>query len=259
MKEKKTVQTIEFIENNELSLDSQKVYSSKLKKDLNDIEKEEGNSAESNLEDEESLRYDTTYKPVLVDFQNIKPKEQNNQNFCRKSSTISTAVSLSENGFDTLTPKKSNLSINEKSESPSQIFFGRNRFYSSPISEYFEGTDDYLKLLFPQKNNYKKSHNYLKKQLFLREHYSSFDLVNTNIEESNISDKTSPKLSFDINITNPNLINSPINTKNYSTNLSYHYNLNQNFGKFDNLPICYYGYYSVDCKSKYINIIILYY
>ena len=79
-------------------------------------------------------------------------------------------------------------------------FFGRNRFYSPPISDYFEGTDDYLKGLFPQKNNYQKSNNYLQKELFLRDHYSSFDLVNTNIEESNISGKNSPKLSLDINI-----------------------------------------------------------
>ena len=258
MKEKKTVQTMEFIEDNKFSLKPPKFNSSKPKIDLKSIEKEEGNSAENNLEDEESLRYDTTYKPVLFDSQNIRPKENNKQNFYRKSSTISTAVSLSENGFDPLTPKKRNISINETNETTSQIFFGRNRFYSSPISDYFEGTDDYLKGLYPQKNNYQKSHNYLQKEQFLREHYFSFDFVNTNIEESKISGKTSPKLSYDIN-TNTNLINSPINPKYISTYVSYHYNLNQNCGKFDNFPISCYGYYSVDCKSKNINIIILYY
>ena len=252
MEEEKIIQNMEFIENKEFSINTPKLSSSK-PIDLNVIEKEEGNSAESNLEDEESLRYDTIYKPVLVDSHNIKTKEQINQNFCRKSSTISTAVSLSENGFDTLTPKKSSINLNEANKSPSQMFFGRNRFYSSPISDYFEGTGDYLKGLYPQKNNYQKSHNYLRKEKVLRDHYSSFDFENLNMEEPKNLDKTSLKLSFDIDLTNPNPLNLPIIPKTSFTNLSYHYNLNQNSGKFDNFPIGCYGYYSVDCKSKNIN------
>lgn len=250
MKEEKTIQKLENIVKDEFSLNTQHVCSSKSKIDSKFIEKEEGNSAENNLEDEETLRYDTSYKPILVDSQIINFKEQNNQNFYRKSSTISTAVSLSENGFDNFTPKKSNITINETIESPFKMLFGRNRFYSSPISDYFEGTDDYFKELYPQKNNYQKSHNYLQKEKVLREHYSSFDLENSNIEESKNYYKVFPKLSFDINLKDSNPINSQINPKNSSLNLSYHYNLNKKCGKFDNFPTFFYGYYSVDCKSK---------
>ena len=259
MKEEKIIQNIEFIEKKEFLVNSPKSSYPKPKIDLNVFEKEEGDSTEINLEEEESLRYDRIYKPVLLDSQNIKHKEQNNPIFNRKSSTISTAVSLSENGFDTLTPKKSSITLNEINESPSKSFFGRNRYYSSPISDYFEGIDDYIKGLYPQKNNYQKSHNYLLKEKVFKEDYSSFELINSKKEEKKNSDKISPKLSYDINFINQKPINPPINPKNSSTNFSYHYNLNQNCGKFDNIPICYYGYYSVECKSKNINIIILYY
>ena len=60
------------------------------------------------------------------------------------------------------------------------IFFSRDRFNSTPITNYFKGTDNYLKGLNPEKNNYKKSNNYLEKKKFLREHFPSFDLMRYN-------------------------------------------------------------------------------
>lgn len=65
----------------------QKAKTSNLKLDLDLIQKSEENF----LEEEESLKYDTTYKPVLVDY--------------KKTSTLSTAVSLTENGFEVFQKK----------------------------------------------------------------------------------------------------------------------------------------------------------
>ena len=154
----------------------QKAKTSNLKLDLDLIQKSEENF----LEEEESLKYDTTYKPVLVDY--------------KKTSTLSTAVSLTENGFEVF-QKKPNI----KESMDDYIFFSRDRFNSSPITNYYEGTDNYFKCLNPEKNNYQKSNNYLEKKKFLREHFPSFDLMRYNNEDK-IDNKITPKLSVDINL-----------------------------------------------------------
>ena len=207
----------------------QKAKTSNLKLDLDLIQKREENF----LEEEESLKYDTTYKPVLVDY--------------KKTSTLSTAVSLTENGFEVF-QKKPNI----KESMDDYIFFSRDRFNSTPITNYFKGTDNYLKGLNPEKNNYQKSNNYLEKKKFLREHFPSFDLMRYNNEDK-IDNKITPKLSVDINLCNPIPIQPPLTPQAQTTTLSLQNNLNKNVGKF-NYPMYYYGYYSVDCKSNNLNI-----
>ena len=207
----------------------QKAKTSNLKLDLDLIQKSEENF----LEEEESLKYDTTYKPVLVDY--------------KKTSTLSTAVSLTENGFEVF-QKKPNI----KESMDDYIFFSRDRFNSTPITNYFKGTDNYLKGLNPEKNNYQKSNNYLEKKKFLREHFPSFDLMRYNNEDK-IDNKITPKLSVDINLCNPIPIQPPLTPQAQTTTLSLQNNLNKNVGKF-NYPMYYYGYYSVDCKSNNLNI-----
>ena len=60
---------------------------SNLKIDLNIIKENEENIEKNDLDDEEeSLRYDSLYKPALTDY--------------KKSLNTSTTVSLNENGFD---------------------------------------------------------------------------------------------------------------------------------------------------------------
>ena len=239
---KEDMEHSELIEKKEL-LNLTEPKTSNLEIDLNLIGKEEEKITENNLEEEESLRYDKNYIPLTSDSANIQLQEKNTkENFYRKSSTLSTTVSISENGFDTLTPKKSNINLNENNDSSSHIFFGRNRFYSSPIWDYFDGIDDYFKSLNPEKNDYQKSNNYLKKETFLREHLGSFDLIKPIKEDDKIVNKPSPKLSFDLNYSKTMPITNQILPQNYSQN-----NLNKNYGKFD-FPIYYFGYYSVDCK-----------
>ena len=188
---------------------------SNLKIDLNIIKENEENIEKNDLDDEEeSLRYDSLYKPALTDY--------------KKSLNTSTTVSLNENGFDSFSPKKSNPDFS------SQVSIGRERFYSSSISNYFEGTDNYFRGLNPEKNDYQKSNNYLKKKEFFRDHFLSFDLLNSN-EENNFSQT----LSSEINS------NNLIKPQPHSSRSD----LNENFGKFD-YPMDNFGYFNADCKSK---------
>lgn len=212
--------TQQSISNDEFS----ETKKSNLKLDLDLIQKSEENF----LEEEESLKYDTTYKPVLVDY--------------KKTSTLSTAVSQNEIGFEVF-QKKPNI----KDTTDDYIFFGRDRFNSSPITSYYEGTDNYFKGLNPEKNNYQKSNNYLEKNKYLREHFPSVDLMRYNNEEK-IDNKVPQKKSLDINFSNPIPIQPPLTPQAQTTTLSLQNNLNKNAGKF-NYPMYYYGYYSVDCKS----------
>ena len=136
--------------------------SSDIKSNLTFIKKSEECSL-NYFEETESLKYNSSYKAALPDFQN---------NNIRKSSTLSTNVSQSDFQLDSLSPKKSF----KECSSSSLINFGRERFSSMPISNYYDGTDNYFKGLYPEKNNYQKSNNYLEKKLFFREHYPSVDL-----------------------------------------------------------------------------------
>lgn len=208
----------------------QKAKTSNLKLDLELIQKSEENF----LEEEESLKYDTTYKPVLVDY--------------KKSSTLSTTVSQTENGFEVF-QKKPNI----KESMDDYIFYSRDRFNSTPITNYYEGTDNYFKGLNPEKNNYQKSNNYLEKKKYLREHFPSVDLMRYNNEDK-IDNKIPQKLSVDINLGNPIPIQPPLTPQAQTTTLSLQNNLNKNVGQL-NYPMYYYGYYSVDCKSN--NLIII--
>ena len=248
MKEDEKISQKKIIENNKFTLNEAKTLTSNLKIDLNSIEKDESNFDENNLEDEESLRYDTKYNPVLIDYKNLKSQEQNKPNFYRKTSTLSTTISLNENGLDSFTPKKYDINQNDTNETFSPIFSGRNRFYSTPILDYYDGIDTYFKELNPHKNDYQKSNNYLKKEKFLRGHFPSVDLINLKIEDKNNSNNTSPKLSVDLNLTNTTPINPSFTPKNSSSNLAFHNNSNGNFCN----PTYYFGYYSVECKSKNI-------
>ena len=188
---------------------------SNLKIDLNIIKENEENIEKNDLDDEEeSLRYDSLYKPALTDY--------------KKSLNTSTTVSLNENGFDSFSPKKSNPDFSF------QVSIGRERFYSSSISNYFEGTDNYFRGLNPEKNDYQKSNNYLKKKEFFRDHFLSFDLLNSN-EENNFSQTLSSEINSN-NLIKP----QPPSSRS---------DLNENFGKFD-YPMDNFGYFNADCKSK---------
>ena len=186
------------------------------KSSLKKIKLTEENSPSNYYEETESLKYDSSYKAV---------SSENKNNTLRKSSTLSTTVSQSE-GVDNLSPQKSNK---EYSSSPN-LNFGRERFVSMSISNYYDGIDNYFKGLYPEKNDYQKSNNYLEKKHFFREHYPSVD-VNLLHKER----EKEKQLLFD-NI-----------SKNQPTINGVNPQYAQNFPKIE-FPIYYIGYCGIDCK-----------
>lgn len=175
---------------------------SDIKSNLTLIKKSEECSS-NYFEETESLKYNSSYKAALPDYQT---------NNYRKSSTLSTNVSQSDFQLD-ISPKKS---FNECSSS-SLINFSRERFSSTPISNYYDSTDNYFKGLYPEYNNYQKSNNYLEKKLFFREHYPSVDLdiIYKEREKLNYSNDFSNNQSTILNNTPPsqnskNITNTPL-------------------------------------------------
>ena len=175
---------------------------SDIKSNLTLIKKSEECSS-NYFEETESLKYNSSYKAALPDHQN---------NNYRKSSTLSTNVSQSDFQLD-ISPKKS---FNECSSS-SLINFSRERFSSTPISNYYDGIDNYYKGLYPENNYYQKSNNYLEKKLFFREHYPSVDLdiIYKEREKLNYSNDFSNNQSTILNNTPPsqnskNFTNTPL-------------------------------------------------
>ena len=178
---------------------------SDIKSNLTLIKKSEECSS-NYFEETESLKYNSSYKAAMPDSQN---------NNYRKSSTLSTNVSQSDFQLD-ISPKKS---FNECSSS-SLINFSRERFSSTPLSNYYDGTDNYFKGLYPENNNYQKSNNYLEKKLFFREHYPSVDLdiIYKEREKLNYSNDFSNNQSTMLNINNTP---SSQNSKNFSNTPLY--------------------------------------
>ena len=105
----------------------------------------------------------------------------------------------------------------------------RERFASMPISNYYDGTDNYFKGLYPENNNYQKSNNYVEKKLFFREHYSSVDL--------DIIYKEREKLNYSNDFSNNQTTTLNNNSKN-------------NFTKTDYPTMYCVSYPGIDRKSK---------
>ena len=146
---------------NQQSLENEKEGDSSLNLNLDIIKKSE----ENYCEETKSLKYDSSYKAVQSDTKS--------NNILRKSSTISTNVSQNENGLENISLKNS---FNDENKSSTLPNFNRERFYSTPISNYYDGTDNYFRELFPNKNDYQKSNNYLPKEIYFKKHFNSEDI-----------------------------------------------------------------------------------
>ena len=203
--------TEESDENNSNSKDS------KIELDLNLKNKSGENCFSNYFKETESLKYNSCYKAIFPDTKN---------DILRKSSNISTAVSQSDNVMDNSSPQ------NNYQDYPDTSFFNinRERFSSTPISNYYDGTDNYFKGLYPDKNDYQKSNNYLEKKIFFRDHYPSVDLNKLNKEKQKCLSleeisKNQP--------TTPQTIPYPQSPK--------------NLGKIE-FPVYFFGYCGIDCK-----------
>ena len=249
-----------------------------IKQHLNPIEEDEkySNKEEQSSEDE-NLGYNANYIIQKNNKYNL-----DNLNLEKQASNISTANSMNEinleqiNGFYQNNLKMEN---NERKTSFNQynqytnINYTRERLNSTPITNYYQGIDYYLRGIQPEKNDYTKSGNYIEKEKFFKEKdfsfknmkYKSFDLSEQRkfvsnqalkrIDENNINyygnminipqDK-----STQINIENK-IQNSTINNINIINNQPMIMQIPQNYengtGKFD-MPIYYVRYCDLDCK-----------
>ena len=237
--------------------------------DLNVIEESEENSKnkeEEHLSEEESLGYNSNYKlfqnnAINKDNNNLKEKTSK-----RKASTLSTAISQTDTFSETnsfLPPynlKNQNYERKASYTQPSLVFFGLERLNSTPITNYYEGYENYIRGLHPDKNEYQKSNNYIEKEIFFKRKnfsfynkFKSFDLAEQkkftsnqilkNIEENfkNIpNNKLASSLPFE------NTQNNINNNQNNLTTLTPKFN-NCIYGKFD-MPMYYFGYYNIDSK-----------
>ena len=221
-------------ENNQQSLSTEvgsksNIKQKSIKSDLNPQKEISDNLKSNYFEEIDSLKYDSSYKAIQSD---------NQKNVLRKSSTLSTNISQSEINSDNISPKKN---IEEKDNSTLFINFNRERFNSMPISNYFDGIDNYFKGLYPQQNNYQKSKNYLEKKYFLklREHFPSVDIdyiynKKNDINNNNIEIfKKKEEFSNQKNCAELNQTYTPISN---------------NCKISQNIPMYYFGFCSIDCK-----------
>ena len=242
--------------------------------DLKVIEESEENAKyneEDHLSEEESLGYNSNYK---LFHNNATNKENNNlkeKTSKRKASTLSTTISQTDAFSETnsfLPPNNFKIHDNERKTSYTQsslVFFGRERLNSTPITNYYEGLEHYIRGLHPDKNEYQKSNNFIEKEIFFKQKnfpfkdnkFKSFDLAEQKKFNSNqilknieLNFKSSPnnKLASSIPVENNIQTNINIYQKNHLTTLTPKFN-NCLYGKFD-MPMYYFGYYNID--SKYI-------
>ena len=257
-----------------------------IKQHLNPIEEDEkypnNEEQQGQSSEDENLGYNSNYIIQKNNKYNL-----NNLNLEKKASNISTANSINEinleqiNGFYQNNLKMEN---NERKTSFNQynqytnINYVRERLNSTPITNYFQGIDFYLRGIQPEKNDYTKSGNFIEKEKFFKEKdfsfknmkYKSFDLSeqrkfisnqalkridenNTNCYD-NMMNIPQDK-STQINIENK-IQNSTINNINIINNQPMIMQIPQNYengsGKFD-MPIYYVRYCDLDCKFIFFN------
>jgi len=261
-----------------ISLNSDLKVIQENEEETKNYEKEE----EGHYSEEEALGYNSNYKLHQNSKTNKGQTNMQDLSLKRKTSTLSTAISLTDTFSENnslFSPKKKKFDIKTGPSIPQQTFFGRGRLNSTPVTTYYEGMDFYFREMQPEKSEYKKSNNFIEKEIFFKENglsykdfkYKSFDLSEQNkfnsnqilksIEENNNMPQTPQTTinlknsiqynNINININNNCNINNNINGFTPLTKIKF--NNNSLYGKFD-MPMYYVGYYNVDCKciSSYL-------
>lgn len=250
---------------------------------LNSIQEEEkdiNKELQDNNSEDENLGYNSNYNIKKNGLYNINNKNPEEMRLNSKESTGSTAVSQNELYLEQITSlypenlkmEKNNRDINITPYS--EFNFNRERLNSTPITNYFQGIDFYLRGIQPEKNDYTKSGNFVEKEKFFKDKelyqykslkYKSFGLSEHKtfypnhafnlIEEKNMKFNENT-INFpqnkqtQINIENK-IQNSTINNINIINNQPMIMQMPQNYengiGKFD-MPMYYVPYCNLDCK-----------
>ena len=261
-------------------------FPEKLKIELNNEEKNEKtlkNEEENNQNNENDDSLSTLYRSSQSSF-NINSKDIEFTFQRRLSSNISTSqsdINYQElNGFSSEKKFYSQKSI--KRIQPINLF---DNDFGNLIINYYKDTEEYLKNVYLNKNNYKKTKNYIEKEIYYRDYddnidyikYKTIDFSEENKNKTIENDKTNSNNSFislnkdfvknneekplnDLNKIN-NKNNNEQNKNNiHITNINNNYYVNQIFlnpnnnfntingSKYD-ASMYYLGYYSFDCKS----------
>ena len=261
-------------------------FPEKLKIELNNEEKNEKtlkNEEENNQNNENDDSLSTLYRSSQSSF-NINSKDIEITFQRRLSSNISTSqsdINYQElNGFSSEKKFYSQKSI--KRIQPINLF---DNDFGNLIINYYKDTEEYLKNVYLNKNNYKKTKNYIEKEIYYRDYddnidyikYKTIDFSEENKNKIIENDKTNSNNSFislnkdfvknneekplnDLNKIN-NKNNNEQNKNNiHITNINNNYYVNQIFlnpnnnfntingSKYD-VSMYYLGYYSFDCKS----------
>ena len=250
---------------------------------LNSIQEEEkdiNKELQDNNSEDENLGYNSNYNIKKNGLYNINNKNPEEMRLNSKESTGSTAVSQNELYLEQITSlypenlkmEKNNRDINITPYS--EFNFNRERLNSTPITNYFQGIDFYLRGIQPEKNDYTKSGNFVEKEKFFKDKefyqyknlkYKSFDLSEHKTfypnHAFNMTDEKNIKLNENtinfpqnkqtqINIENK-IQNSTINNINIINNQPMIMQMPQNYengiGKFD-MPMYYVQYCNLDCK-----------
>ena len=247
-----------------------------IQEDEKDINKE----LQDNNSEDENLGYNSNYNIKKNGLYNINNKNPEEMRLNSKESTGSTAVSQNELYLEQITSLyPENLKMEKYNRDNnitpySEINFNRERLNSTPITNYFQGIDFYLRGIQPEKNDYTKSGNFVEKEKFFKDKefyqyknlkYKSFDLSehktfypnhafnmmeekNMKLNENTINFPQNKQTQ--INIENK-IQNSTINNINIINNQPMIMQMPQNYengiGKFD-MPMYYVQYCNLDCK-----------
>ena len=108
----------------------------------------------------------------------------------RKSSTGSTSASRPDDTSEFISFPSSPINSAQESQQ-SGIFFGRDRNCSNPVFNFYQNTEDNLRETYPDKDNYKKTKNYmLKTQYFNNNEKSETKIIKENNIISNTTNST---------------------------------------------------------------------
>jgi len=249
---------------------------------LNSIKEEEKYSnkeeQQEHSSEDENLGYNSNY---IIQKRSKNISDNKNIEEISSKSKASTAISLNEssseqtNIFYSGYLKNENFERKESYNLYKNINFTRERLNSTPVTNYFEGIDFYLRGIQPEKNDYTKSGNFIEKEKFFNDKdfsfknmkYKSFDLSEQKRFMSNLALKNTEENIFNsynnntiffppqnkmtqINIENK-IQNSTINNINIINNQPMIMQMPQNTengtGKFD-MPIYFVRYCDLDCK-----------
>ena len=218
---------------------------------LKENEKDEKYSNKDEQQDhsseDENLGYNSKYSLNKKNKYNMDNSNLEDTSLKSKTSTVSTGISQNEvylEQINLLYPGNLKMEKNDRKENftmYNNINFTRERLNSTPITNYYQGIDYYLREKQPENNNYTKSGNFVEKEKFFRENdfsfknmkYKSFDLSEQkkffsnqalkNIEDNNIKSNYNNMMNFptnklnQINIENK-IQNSTINNINIINN-----------------------------------------